>query len=138
MVRHTMNLEEALKASKNGARAAFISGVATVVVSVYALSSNTDGLFRLWNDWTIIAEIFIIFVCAFGMLRTSRAAALTMCIYFVFTKIIMFMEFGRATGVITALVFLFFFGKAAQGTFAYHRIKKEEDSSYQPASRLGV
>jgi hypothetical protein len=130
-----MNLEQALKATKNGATAAFISGTLTVAVFLYAMSSNADGTVGLWNDPAILVDVIIIFACAFGLLRQSRFAAVTLCIYWVLAKAFILIETGHATGLAVGLIFLYFYAKAVQGTFAYHRIKKEEDPDYQAAPR---
>lgn len=130
-----MNLEQAIKASRNGATAAFISGTLTALVFLYALSANADGFIGIWNDPTIIVDVIIIFGCAIGMMRNSRAAAVTITVYWVFSKAFLFIESGQATGLGVGLVFLYFYGKAIQGTFAYHRIRQEEDPDYQAAPR---
>lgn len=130
-----MNKELALKASKNGAIAALISGVFTLAIFLYSLGANAEGFFGLWNDPSVVADIAIIFVCAFGMLRQSRAAAVTMVIYWILAKVYIFLETGAPTGLILSLVFLYYFGKAIQGTFAYHKIRKEEDPDYRAAPR---
>lgn len=130
-----MDIKATVKASKNGAIAAFISGGLTTLIFLYATGANTQGIFELWNDPTIIIDIILIFVCAFGMLRNSRAAAVTIFVYFLFSKIYIALESGQSAGLGTGLIFLYFFGKAIQGSFTYHKIKKAEDPEYKPASK---
>ncbi len=69
------------------------------------------------------------------MLRNSRAAAIIMFAYFVFAKIVLAMELGQISGVVLGLVFLYFFGKAIQGSFTYHWIQREENPNYKPSGR---
>lgn len=130
-----MNLEQALKATKSGAIAALVSAAFTIVILFYALVSNTDGFLKPWNDPSGFFDVVFILICAFGIHRNSRAAAVTMCVYWIVAKIYLFFQTGQGAGVITGLVFLYLFAKAAQGTFAYHRIKKAEDPNYQSAPR---
>jgi hypothetical protein len=131
-----MNIERAIEASRNGAIAAVISGAATLGFFLYAMGTNTnDDLLGIWNDPAIIVDIITIFVCAFGMFRKSRAAAIIMCLYWVLSKTYIAIESGETTGLVMGLVFLYFFGKAVQGTFAYHKIRKQEDPKYRAAPR---
>ena len=57
-----MDIRETVKASKNGATAAFISGGLTTLVFLYATGANTQGTLKFWNDPTIIVDIILIFV----------------------------------------------------------------------------
>ena len=130
-----MEIREAAKASKNGAIAAFISGGATTLIFLYATGTNAQGHLALWSDPAIIVDIILIFVCAFGMLRNSRAAATTIFVYFLFAKIYIAVETGQSAGITTGLIFLYFYGKAIQGSFTYHKIKKADDPEYRPPSK---
>ena len=124
-----MDKEKAIKATKNGAVAAFISAGITLAVVLFAVFSNAEGYFGRWNDPSIFLDVIIIVICGFGMLRHSRAAAIVIFIYFVFGKIYIGLESGKMSGSGMALVFLYFYGKAIQGAFAYHKIQKEEKSN---------
>ena len=130
-----MTKDLALRAAKNGAIAALISGGFTLALFVFATATDAEGNFGLWNDPLIVLDIVIIFVCAIGMFRRSRAAAISMTIYWILGKIYMFLETGAATGMLLSVVFLYYFAKAIQGTFAYHRIMKAEDPDYRAAPR---
>jgi hypothetical protein len=128
--------EEAVKASKNGATAAFISAGLGLLTAVFAISSNLrESTFSYYYDPSVFIDILIVVTCGFGLLRYSRAAAVVMFIYWIFTKTYQVLETGTATGLILGLVFLYFFGKAIQGTFAYHKISKTESPDYKPTSK---
>jgi len=127
-----MNKEKAIKATRNGAIAAFISAVITFLFALYAMFSNAEGGYLgLWNDPSIFLDVTLIVVCGFGMLRRSRAAAIIIFIYFIFAKIAIGLEMGKIPGIGVSLVFLYFYGKAIQGAFVYHKIQKEEDPDYK-------
>jgi len=130
-----MDKEEAIKASNAGATAAFISGGLTTAVVLFAILTNAKGSLGLWNDPVMFFDIVLIFGCAIGMLRYSRAAAITIFVYFILSKIVIGLETGRMPTSAIALVFLFYLGRAILGTFAYHKIQKEEDPNYRSAPR---
>ena len=122
-----MNREEAIKATKNGAIAACISGVVTLVVVLYAITSSATGRLAFWNDPLMFVDVVLIFACAFGMYKKSRFAAIFIFIYFIFSKIVIGVELGKFGGIGVGLVFLYFFGKAIQGAFSFHKIEKTEN-----------
>ena len=130
-----MTLEEAVKAARNGAIAAFISGAMTAVVVGIALWFDNQGSIAPWNDPLNIFDVVLILACAVGMLRNSRAAAITAFVYFILAKAMIALETGAVGGIVAGLIFLYFFGRAIQGTFAYHRIRKAEDETYRAAPR---
>lgn len=129
-----MNKEEALQATKTGAIVACISGTLTLAVSLFAIWNNSSGGLELWNDPVIFLDILLIFFLAYGIYKKSLTAAVVMFIYFIFAKIFLVIETGRVTGIVLGLVFLYFFGKAAQGAFVLQKIEKTEnpDSKAKP------
>ena len=141
-----MKKNEAIRAARNGAIAAAISGIVTLAMTVFALSSNTDGDFAPWNDPSALVGSFLIFACAFGMYRKSRASAIVIFVYFTVSKIVMGISEGNVQGqglsIFIGLIFIYFYGKAVQGTFAYHRLEKAKNPDYEAAPRwyafLGV
>lgn len=130
-----MNTEEAIQACKNGAIAAFISATLTVGVMLFAMASNVAGELQYFDDPLIIIDALLIVGCAIGMLRKSRAAAVIILVYFIFAKIVIAMETGQASGLGVAFVFLYFYGKAVQGAFTYHRLMKADNPDYKPAAK---
>lgn len=130
-----MNMDEARQACKNGAIAAFISGTITMLVVAYAMMSDTSGELALWNDPTNAVDIVLIFACAIGMLKCSRTAAVSIFVYFIISKAAITLETGQTSGLAMSLVFLYFFGKAIQGSFAWKKLKKAEDPGYRSAPR---
>lgn len=129
----TMNKDQAVKASKAGAVAAFISGGLTAAVVLFATLTNAQGAIGYWNDAAMFFDIFLIFGCGLGLLRNSRSAAIVITVYFLLSKTVIALETGKFTGMGMALIFLYFFARAIQGTFVYHKIRKQEDPGYRPA-----
>lgn len=130
-----MHMEEAKKACKNGAIAAFVSGTLTTVVVVIAMLSDSNGDLALWNDPTNFVDIVLIFGCAIAMLKQSRTAAVTIFVYFIIAKVAIALETGESTGIAISLLFLYYFGKAIQGSFAYKKLKLAENPEFRSAPR---
>jgi len=131
-----MNREEAIKATKNGAIAACISGSLTLVIVAIAIFSNNDDALALWNDPANFFDIILIFACAYGVYKKSRTAAVVLFIYFIISKILIGIETGKVSGIFMSLVFLYFYGKAIQGAFIYKKIEKTENPNYKPTPKI--
>ncbi|GAB60759.1 hypothetical protein [Rheinheimera nanhaiensis] len=132
-----MTRDEAIRATRNGAIAACISGTLTVVVMAFAISTDAEGSFALFNNPLNLVDAALIFICAFGMYKHSRTAAVVILLYFIASKAIIAVETSKAPGIGMALVFVYFYGKAIQGAFAYHRLEQQADPEYRAMSRKG-
>lgn len=130
-----MNIEEAMKACRNGAMAAFVSGALTSIVVAVAMLGDSNGDLALWNDPTNFVDIALILGCAVGMLKYSRTAAVSVFVYFLISKAAITLESGQTSGLFVSLVFLYYFGKAIQGSFAYKKIRRSEDPEFRSAPR---
>jgi hypothetical protein len=126
-----MDRSEAIKATKNGAIAACISGTLTLGFVLVAIFSNSNGAIALWNDPSNFFDIILLFVCAYGIYKKSRAAAIILFIYFILSKILIGVETGKISGIGLGLVFLYFYGKAIQGAFVFHKMEKAENPNYK-------
>jgi hypothetical protein len=76
-----------------------------------------------------------VFLCAFGIYRKSRVAAVLIFVYFIVAKVILAVETQSYNGIFLALVFLYFYGKAIQGSFVYHKLEKAENPDYKATSK---
>ena len=122
-----MNKEEALQATKTGAFVACISGTATLALSLVAIWNNSSDRLELWNDPAIFLDILLIFFLAYGIYKKSLTAAVVLFIYYIFSITFVVIETGEVTRIAMGLVFLYFFGKAAQGAFVIQKIEKTEN-----------
>lgn len=113
--------EELLKKIKHAWIAALISGTITLVVTLLAISGQSILGFSAWE----LIDVAIIFSLAFGIFKKSRTCAVLMLTYFIISKIILMMEQGKPTGIVMALVFIYFYWQGVTATFAYHKLKKE-------------
>ena len=132
-----MKINEAVTATRNGAVAASISAVLTFTFVLVAVNTDADGQLALWNDPATFIDVVLILACAIGMYRKSRVASVVIFVYFLISKIIIAMETQVYTGFIVAVIFLYYFAKAIQGSFVYHRLKKAEDPNYK-ATTIGA
>lgn len=129
-----INIDEAQIATRHGSNAAFISAVFTFLVVAGAMFSGSPDL-EFMNDPLNFIDVVLIAGLGLGMRRQSRAAAIAMFIYFVFSKILIAAETGATSGLVASLVFLYFFGGAVRGSFAYHRIQHSADPEYSPPKK---
>jgi|LWDU01.1.fsa_nt_gi hypothetical protein len=135
-----MTRKEALDAITGGVAVALISAIVTVIAVTYSIYQNIDdGVFRLLNDWVSYIDVVLILTLAFFLNRKSRFAAVTLVLYYVLNKVILFQAMDiqniRPFTVILPLIFLYFFVKSAYGTFIFHRIEKQENPDYKKPSK---
>ncbi len=127
-----MDRNEAIKATRNGAIAACISlALATIIVIMTRVLGPTEH-FAEYADSSVYFDLILIAIFAFGMYRKSRLASVLMFIYFAACKVVMFVENQAIGNIIGAVIFLYFYAKAIQGAFVYHRIEKAENPDYKP------
>ena len=110
--------------AKLGAVFACFSAGATFAISIYAMYINAEGKLGIANDPLNLLDTFIMFIFAYGMYKNSRVSAVIVFIGFLFSKVFYIIETGSIYGIGIGLVFLYFFGKAIQGTFTYHKIEQ--------------
>ena len=126
-----MTKDGAIRATRNGAIAACVSGAMTIILMAIAIATDADGKLALFNDPLNLLDAALVFICAFGMYKHSRLAAIVIFIYFVAAKAIISVETGSYSGIGISIVFLYFFGKAIFGAFTYHRLEREANPDYR-------
>ena len=123
-------LEKALERIKSAYILAFIiAGVNTVFV-ILAASGYKSG-YSIIDETDISIIVNDVFVLIFGILLLtikSRVAAIILFINYLYSRIIMFIEYPAyirsAPFLNLALLVVFFLG--ILGTFSYHKIKKQQ------------
>jgi hypothetical protein len=130
-----MTRDDSISAIRNGAIAALISAAVTLlVVAISVFGGEADGQ-SYFNDPYLFIDVVLILILAFGIYRKSRLAAVVMFVYFLLSKIMIGVETGKVSGLFIAIIFLYYFGKAIQGTFAFHKLEKAENPDYRAASK---
>jgi hypothetical protein len=129
-----MDREKAIKATRNGAIAAFVSAAATLALGLIAIYIDvSSGFLAIFNDPLVFLDCVVILICAVGMLKRSKTAAVVIFVYFIINKIYFFLETGKATGLGTAIIFLYFYGRAIQGASALQKL--DNDNNEKPVEK---
>ena len=122
-----MNLEQAQKATRNGAIAALLSaGVTFLVVTVAMMLGDVEEL-AVWNDPFNYLDVVLLLAFAFGIWKGSRFAAIAAFGYFLMAKIYLIVGSGQITGLPLALVILYYLGRAIQGSYVVQRHRAETE-----------
>ncbi len=128
-----MNRYEAVKATKNGAVAGYILGALSLLISLTSVYRNPGGAIGLAAGLSVAFYLGFIFTCAYGISKKSRLAAVLLFVYLIFRVISKGMEPGKASGIRIGILvpFIYFYGKAIQGAFVFHKIEKSENPDYK-------
>ena len=121
------DLEVPTKQIRQAWIAGIISGVVTLLVTVIAASGHDIlGLgYSLFN----FLDVALIFALTFGLYMKSRTCALLMLLYFVGSKIFIWLQLGKLSGLPGAIIFGYYFLMGIIGTFDYRRIKARDGNS---------
>jgi len=109
--------EEIAKQIRSAWIAAVVSGTLTLGFTLLAMSGNSMAGITAWN----LVDVGLIFALAWGIYRNSRASAVAMLVYFIVSKILIMIEVGKPTGIVLSLIFIYYFYRGVQGTFAYRK-----------------
>lgn len=123
------------RAIRNGGIAGLISAGLTAAFAfagVFVKQTGTAADYML-DPWSLIDGVLIL-VLAIFVFRKSRVASTLLLIYFAISKVIMWMEMGRAPGLFMTLVFVYFYANAMRGTYKWHSLFKSQPASEPAAS----
>jgi serine/threonine-protein kinase len=112
--------DDIAKKIKHAWIAGCISGGITLAFTLLAIS-GTSILFS--SAWELV-DVALIFGLAFGISRKSRTCAILMLVYFISAKIFIMSETGKPSGILLAIVFIYYYWQGVSGTFAYHKLKQ--------------
>ena len=119
-------LQNAMERIKAAYIAAFISAGITLVFAV--LSAGGVDIVNGINFYAIIDVVLLIFLAVLIMTIKSRSASIILFIYFLASKVFLFMENPESmvSSWYISLIFLIAYFCGVLGTFSYHKIKKRE------------
>jgi hypothetical protein len=120
-------LEVQNKQIRNAWIAGVISGTVTLIFTI--LAANGHDLLGLGFDKFNYIDVVIIFGLSLGIYLKSRTCALLMLLYFVGSKIIIWQVLGKASGLVGAVLFGYYFVLGIIGTFNYRSIKVQNGNS---------
>ncbi len=107
--------------------AGVISGVITLIVTAAAMAGYSIMGFTSLN----LLDVAFIFGLTFGIYKKSRTCAVLMFVYFVGSKLYLWSETGKVSGLPLALIFGYYFFLGILGAFAYHRMAPQEEKPVQ-------
>ena len=114
-------------AIRNGWIAALISLGLTLVFGIIGFFAQSDNeVLNYFLDPFILVDVVLMAIMAFFIYKKSRTAATAMFIYFLGSKLIQWYDLGNVQGLPMALVFLYFYFNAMQGTFIWHSKYKNQ------------
>ena len=113
------DLELAKTRIKNAYIGGVIIGVATLLFTIVAITSGNNILG--FDAWALL-DVILIFGLTFGVYKKSRVCAVLLFLYFVISKIILFMETGKPIGLIMAFLIGYHLFRGVQGTITYHKV----------------
>ena len=114
--------EKIEKKIKTGWIFACVSGFLTLVATSYSLYAGE--LVNYINAWNFL-DVALVFILAYGIYRKNRTAATIMLLYFVASKIDMYLKTNSIANPLLAIIFCFVFLQAMIGTFQYHKLKND-------------
>lgn len=131
-----MNMDEANKAIRNGMIAAAISGGWTLLfIAIANYTQFSNQTLELISDPFNLLDVIVVFICIYGLHKKSRTAAIVLLSVFALGKVVMWLELQSVSSIGLSLVFIYFYAKAIQGTFAFHKLRKIDDPDYKPATK---
>ena len=109
-----------LKQIRNAWVAGAISTSITLIFTLFAIAGTSLAGYTAWQAF----DVGLMISLTFGIYKKSRVCAVLMFIYFVVSKIMQVSQSGQASGLLLALVFLYYYGLGIRGTFSYHKLSK--------------
>lgn len=128
-------VDEAKGIIKQGAIAGYISAAITIGMVAYVLTQGSSSIIA---DYVSVASLFdalIVALLAFGVQQNSRIASSLLVAVFLVAKIDLLLLSGVRPSF-GAIIFLYFFGRAAYGTFVYHRLVPAEEKFARGSKRI--
>ncbi len=113
--------ESCEKAIRNGGIAALISAGVTALFGIlgFFIESSDANLGYMLDPWILLDVIFVVILSIF-VFRKSRVASTLLLVYFIISKVIMWMDLGAPKGIFLSLIFFLFYLTAMRGTYAWH------------------
>jgi len=109
---------------KHAWQAGIFCGAITLIIVIISL---VTGEALLGIDAYALIDVVLIFALTFGIYKKSRLCAIAMFIYFLISKVMMFVSNPNISGIILTLLLLYYFYNGIRGTFQYHKLKAKNE-----------
>ena len=129
-----MELKDAIKANTSGA-------VATLLLAFLVFLQRR--LFPILGDNSYFVqelsvyyiEVIVLMICAYGIFKHSRLAALIVFITFLGERVLYILEYNTFSGYIITIAFLYYFFNAVRGTYYYHKIVSRDEPKLEKVNK---
>jgi hypothetical protein len=113
--------ESCEKAIRNGGIAALISAGVTAIFGLlgFFVQAPDANLGYMLDPWILLDVVFVVVLAVF-VFRKSRIASTLLLVYFIFSKVIMWMDLGAPRGIFLSIIFFLFYLTAMRGTYVWH------------------
>lgn len=137
---NNVEIDAAVSKCKAAAYTTFFIATCTLSVITYFFFFPTGKddvvtIFKMASDPLELIGVVFVFILGIGILKKSRMSAILITIYWISAKYYMAMEMDKSIPSIGTIIPLILFLRGIIGSFAYHRIKKAEDSTYNPVKK---
>ena len=92
-----------------------ICGFITLCCAVLGASGYKIYDFGILN----LIDVFLVLLMTFGIYRKSRVASTSMFVYYIFSQIMLALDYGSGAIGMLSLIFIYFYFQAMRGTFIY-------------------
>lgn len=121
--------EEFTKANKQ-IRNSWICGVivcviTTAVALLFSAAGDSKDVVLPATPFEMLFSVVIYIGLTIGVYFKNRGCAIAICALFILDKIFAFASTGKFGGGLLAFVFIYYFAYGIQGTFTYHKLKKQ-------------
>ncbi|WP_440985763.1 hypothetical protein ACQHIH_06390 [Xanthomonas sontii] len=103
-----------------GCIVAWLSAAISLIFAIMQFANGSVGGGILFS-----VDVVLIGVCAYGLHRHSRIAALLLVVYCILARLILLAS-GNLNGMVLGVIILLVYLSAARGTFQYHRWLQQE------------
>jgi serine/threonine-protein kinase len=107
----------------------WVAGLISIAISLVFIGISFFGPTIAGMNANALVDVTLMAGLAYGVFRKSRICAVLLFLMFLAEKIYAFVATGTVSGIVTSLLFLWFFFQAVIGTFQFHRWKKENAQS---------
>ena len=124
-------MQKATDKIKTAYCAAFFSAVVTFIFAVSSLFTDFVDFIDIFS----IADVALLFILAVLLVTIkSRIAAVILLVYYLLAQVSMLINGSHLGSPNTAMIVLFTYAyyQGIVGTFAYHKLRKEEKSKDNP------
>ena len=112
-----------LETAEKAIRAGWIAGIVSIAMTALMVGTvYFTGEAVMGFDLTLIVDVLLMIGLVVGIYFKSRTCAVLMFVYFLISKILQ-VTGGQYGGIVLGVIFLYFYGRAAWGTFVWHRLK---------------